>query len=247
MKLDLTGWVSGYLTALRDTGKRHKRCALWECVCSKCGNTVEVTSYALSHRLTKSCGCLSREVARERHLKHGLSGSKLFNVWSHLMKRGGVWKCSNPEDRKLYVERGITICEEWWDFEVFYAWAIANGYREGLQIDRKDNSKGYCPENCHWVTPKENSNNRRNTLRLPDGTPLAIFCSGLGIVTTGNDHAVYARISHAWKKHRAIHPDLMSALQSNTYKQETLLREVIDLRERVERVITRLRELKSAS
>lgn len=246
MALDLTGWVSGRLTALRDTGERRNGCALWECVC-ECGNTVEVTSYALSHRLTKSCGCLSRKIARERHLTHGLSGSKLYNTWWHLLQRCGYTKGAQEYDLRLYRDRGITVCEEWMDFEVFYAWSVANGYREGLQIDRKDNHKGYCPENCRWATPKENANNRRNTIRLPDGTPLAIFCSELGIATTGNSHPVYNRISYAWKRHRAIHPDLMSALQSDTNKQEYLLRDVITIRERMERAITRLRELKSVS
>lgn len=246
MALDLTGWVSGRLTALRDTGKRLNGCALWECVC-ECGSTVEVTSYALSHKLTKSCGCLSREIARERHLKHGLSGSRLYNTWVHLLQRCGYTKGASECDLRLYRDRGITVFEEWRDFEVFYDWAVANGYREGLQIDRKDNNKGYCPENCRWVTPKENANNRRNTIRLPDGTPLAMFCSGLGIVTSGDSNHVYRRISAAWKRHRVIHPALMSALQSDINKQECLLRDVITVRERMERAITRLRELKSVS
>ena len=246
MALDLTGWVSGRLTALRATGKRYRGCVLWECVC-ECGNTVEVTSYALSHKLTKSCGCLSREIARERHLTHGLSGSRLYNTWLHLLQRCGHRKGAQECDLRLYRDRGITVCEEWLDFEVFYAWSVANGYREDLQIDRKDNNKGYCPENCRWATPKENANNRRNTLRLPDGTPLAIFCSGLGIVTSGDSHQVYNRIATAWRRHRAIHPDLMSALQSDINKQECLLRDVITIRERMERAITRLRELKSVS
>lgn len=246
MALDLTGWVSGRLTALRETGKRRNDCVLWECVC-ECGNTVEVTSYALSHKLTKSCGCLSREIARERHLKHGLSGSGLYNTWMHLLQRCGYTKGASECDLRLYRDRGITVCDEWRDFEVFYAWSVANGYREGLQIDRKDNNKGYCPENCRWATPKENANNRRNTLRLPDGTPLAIFCSGLGLVTSGDSNQVYNRIRSAWKRHRVIHPDLMSALQSDIDKQECLLRDVITIRERMERVITRLCELKSVS
>lgn len=60
-----------------------------------------------------------------------------------------------------YGGRGITVCDEWADFGVFAAWALVNGYNEGLQIDREDNDGNYEPLNCRWLTPSGNSNNRR--------------------------------------------------------------------------------------
>ena len=66
-----------------------------------------------------------------------------------------------------YGARGITVCDEWKDsFESFYSWAISNGYSENLTIDRINNSEGYYPGNCKWVTMEEQVNNRRSCIRI---------------------------------------------------------------------------------
>ena len=69
-----------------------------------------------------------------------------------------------------YGARGITVCDEWKNketgFQNFYEWAIRNGYTDELSIDRIDVEKGYCPENCRWITLKEQANNKRNTKRV---------------------------------------------------------------------------------
>lgn len=94
--------------------------------------------------------------------KHGLfnENKDLFNLWQTMKTR-----CENPkrENYERYGARGITICEEWHEAKVFVEWALQNGYKKGLQLDRIDNNKGYSPDNCRFVTPAENSRNRRNT------------------------------------------------------------------------------------
>ena len=66
-----------------------------------------------------------------------------------------------------YGARGITVCDEWKDsFESFYNWAISNGYSENLTIDRTNNSEGYYPGNCKWVTMEEQVNNRRSCILI---------------------------------------------------------------------------------
>lgn len=97
--------------------------------------------------------------------KHGLyrNNAALFNVWNTMKSR-----CENP-NRQNYINyggRGIKVCKEWCDAKDFVIWALNNGYEKGLQLDRIDNDGNYEPSNCRWVTPKENSRNRRNTKHL---------------------------------------------------------------------------------
>jgi len=94
---------------------------------------------------------------------HGLSrengkNRKLYKVWSQMKNR-----CSNPRATrfKYYGAMGVKVCKEWFDFPVFYEWAINNCYMVGLTIDRKDPNGNYEPNNCRWVTPQVQSLNRR--------------------------------------------------------------------------------------
>jgi hypothetical protein len=135
----------------------------WECLCD-CGATVVVSGGNLSSGNSKSCGCLCKERTSAASKTHGMSEHPLFKVWSGIKKR-----CTNPKTERwpVYGGRGIKICDRWKDsFENFYA-DMAPGYQKGLQIDRIDNDGDYCPENCRWVTAKENSRNRRSN-RLID-------------------------------------------------------------------------------
>lgn len=98
---------------------------------------------------------------RTGNVKHGLfhNNQKLFNLWQTMKSR-----CENPhrEKYKNYGGRGVKLCDEWQDASRFVLWALEHGYKSGLQIDRIDVDGDYCPENCRFVTPKENSRNKRN-------------------------------------------------------------------------------------
>ena len=92
---------------------------------------------------------------------HGLRAHPLCSVWSDMKTR-----CynSNQKSYKHYGGRGIIVCEEWTgDFKCFYDWAIKNGYKKGLQIDRINNDGNYEPDNCRFVTTAENCRNSRQT------------------------------------------------------------------------------------
>ncbi|MCF6777856.1 hypothetical protein L3V83_14910 [Thiotrichales bacterium 19X7-9] len=95
--------------------------------------------------------------------KHGFSKRSgrhpLYCVWTDIKKR-----CNNHNSKiyKYYGERGIKVCDEWSnDFKIFYDWSMLNGYKQGLEIDRIDNDKGYSPDNCRFVTTSINLRNRR--------------------------------------------------------------------------------------
>lgn len=84
---------------------------------------------------------------------------RIHTAWKNMLER-----CENPQHSGYedYGGRGITVCEEWHKFFPFYSWSLINGYDNNLTIDRIDNDKGYSPNNCRWVSQKENSRNRRN-------------------------------------------------------------------------------------
>lgn len=111
--------------------------------------------------------------SRERHKKEYYAKQKeyakahpLAAVHGSMMKRCGHRAGKVEAERRYYEGRGIDVCLAWRSFPEFEKWALANGYRKGMQIDRIDPDKGYCPENCRFVTAHENALNRRSTIRV---------------------------------------------------------------------------------
>ena len=96
---------------------------------------------------------------------HGMSGTKLYKVWIDMKSR-----CQNPNDTgyKNWGGRGIKICNEWQNPNVFFEWA-KNKWATGLQLDRIDNDKGYSPENCWFTTKSFQSVNKRPEARNSSG------------------------------------------------------------------------------
>jgi hypothetical protein len=77
-------------------------------------------------------------------------------------------RCLNPNANKFkdYGGRGITICPAWMEFMPFYLWAMANGYRDDLSLERKKIDSNYNPDNCKWASQKEQANNTRRNVYL---------------------------------------------------------------------------------
>jgi hypothetical protein len=129
----------------------------WLCRCS-CGWE---DFFDLKHiRLVRSCGCTvpKTDYKFSLYVFHP-SFDRLMNMLNGMRTR-----CHNKNNDSYYYygERGIKVCKEWLDDkDLFIAWALANGYRDDLTIDRKDNYKDYEPSNCRFATYKEQANNKR--------------------------------------------------------------------------------------
>lgn len=124
----------------------------WLCQCD-CGNSIVVKTQSLTCDHRYSCGC-------EHRSWHMGSRTPLYKTWTSMKQR-----CSNPKEKfyQYYGGKGIRVCNEWKDFAAFQKWSLNNGYVHGLQIDRIDSNGDYCPQNCRFVTPKVNANNRGNS------------------------------------------------------------------------------------
>lgn len=147
-------WVVNSDPFFDENGRRFVHCRC------ECGNASVQRIDVLRRGSTRSCGCLSREVASALMRTHGGTGTRLYSIW-----RGMLDRCTNPREASFprYGGRGIAVCSEWGTFQTFRQWSLANGYGDDLQIDRINNNGNYEPSNCRWVTFKENARNKRTT------------------------------------------------------------------------------------
>lgn len=195
----------GHIMVGIKTPKKHKCCV---CKCD-CGNYVgPIRLVSLLNGDSMSCGCYQRELhskqMKEKNLKHGCAQrgkqEHLYILWGAMKDRATN---INRLDAKYYATKGITLYKDWNDYEKFKEWALNNGYSEGMSIDRIDNSKGYNPENCHWIPLKDqNKNKTSNRVITINGKSqiLSDWCRELNLKVG----VVSSRLSRGWSEERAL-------------------------------------------
>lgn len=139
------------VSAIKTTHGTH-----WNCKCD-CGGEIVAKGSYLRTGNTVSCGCRAAEALIQGRITHGLSKIPEYRVWEAALDR-----CRNPRNKQYddYGGRGITMCDEWKDFAVFYR-DMGPRPSEKYTLERCDNNVGYCPSNCKWATRHENNMNRR--------------------------------------------------------------------------------------
>lgn len=155
---DISNQKFNYLTAIEHVGH-----SVWRCIC-ECGKEKKVARYQLERSITQICGCQRSCLVSQARCKGKTYNKRLNKIFDGMKQR-----CRNPNSGsyKHYGARGIKICDEWSEsYDNFYWWAMQNGYKEDLTIDRIDVDGDYEPSNCRWMPEAYQQRNKRNTVRV---------------------------------------------------------------------------------
>lgn len=155
---NLTGQIFGKWTVLSYAGVTSRHISRWLCLCN-CKKATEriVSSDLLTRGRSKSCGCENKG-----RFSHGYTYHPLYIKYKSIKDR-----CynKNNEHYKDYGGRGIFMCKSWKENpRLFIEWALANGYKKELEIERKNNNRGYAPWNCYFATEEQQARNKRNNV-----------------------------------------------------------------------------------
>lgn len=196
---DLAGQKFNRWTVISFSHIKNRK-AYWFCRCD-CGEERIIMGSSITTGGSQSCGCARVDFVTDKNTTHGLSKHILYSVWQDLHAR---CKGYNPDDIPCYVNKGIIVCDRWNGPEGFVNFLEDMGERpEGTQIDRIDNSKGYSPDNCRWVTCKENQRNRGTNRNITFNGKTQ--CMSAWADDTGLSKGVIkSRLDKGWSEERAL-------------------------------------------
>ena len=188
-RLDLTNQRYGSLVALYPTERRAKSGSIFWVFQCDCGKQKELNSNSVRMGLTKSCGC--------QYAPHRETKTRLHTIWVDMRMR------CKPNVRG-YGAKGVTVCEEWNTYINFRDWALANGYRDDLTIDRIDFNGNYEPSNCRWATYKEQGNNTSSNHKVTLNGETHNIKEWVEILHTVEYCTVFRRIRDGWSIEDAL-------------------------------------------
>jgi len=201
--VNLTGLTFSKLTAIGVVGKQWRN-YVWKCECD-CGQITHVKAGELRSGGIKSCGCWKVEATKQAVTTHGHTsgenkkGTAAYRRWCDIKTR-----CTNHnrDYSHRYADRGIEVCERWLkSFESFLE--DMGEPPEGMTIDRIDNNKGYCKENCRWATMREQAaNTNRNRYVTIKGEKMIVMEASrrFGV----SQYTIYNRLNRGLKDQEAV-------------------------------------------
>lgn len=206
--IDLSGQRFGMLTVVERVPSNvcsgRNKGVLWICRCD-CGNIKQIRAGDLKRSPFPSCGCALHQIhvkAGQQNKKHGKRNTRLYSIYQKMKQRCYNTHCPNYD---LYGGRGIQVCEEWLrDFMNFYNWAIHNGYKYNLTLDRINNNGNYEPSNCRWATVMVQANNRRSTINITyknKTQSIAMWAKEFGLPR----ERMWARLKSGWSMDKIEH------------------------------------------
>lgn len=187
----------------KESSKQKRHYAIYKCYC---GNEFKSQISSVKRKNTTSCGCYNKSLIT----KHGLYDNKLYNAWTNIIQR-----CLNKNNKAYvnYGNRGISICSEWKNnFMSFYNWALENGYREDLSIDRIDVNGNYEPNNCRWANK---TTQMRNTRKIIASNKTGY--RGVSFYKSRNKYRAYIGLDYSFKHLGYFDTALEGALAYDKY------------------------------
>lgn len=194
-RFSLIGKKFGKLKVIAEYSEKKRRYCVCKC---DCGNKSIVLAQSLKNGHTQSCGCLLEEFRNKNN--------RIFKNPLYRMLKGMISRCYNEKDKryKNYGGRNITICEDWLDDPYnFINWALKNGYKDKLSIERKNVNDNYCPENCCFIPLSEQARNKTNNRKIKyngEIKSLVEWCELFNL----SYKAVHYRLTKGWDLEKAF-------------------------------------------
>ena len=188
--MDLVGTRFGRLVVLRRADKLGR--PAWVCLCD-CGKTTIKAQLDLRKGDSRSCGCLKRDMLKNRNTVHGGTDTPAYKKWHSMWTRV---RSAHRKSNRCYV--AVAVCDEWKSFDAFLR--DMGAPPEGYSLDRIDNDKGYSKDNCRWVPLAAQATNTRR-LRLHNGVHVSELARQAGL----EPDVVFDRINKlGWDIERAL-------------------------------------------